>query len=427
VASESPATQALGQASRQLPFAGGIIEKAAGKLTGDLAAKAKEIGASLTENTGLDKAALGNQLRDALETAATNITETSHRAYTGVRGIIDANKPVKTALEPLQNTLADVMARRVEAGETGLGNLQPVANLLQRPEGPSFAGLQRARSRLQKAIDFDARMGGGMEQGDLKQVYGAVTQAMERAVRGAAKGDAEAAVGAWRAADQSFAESMGNMRSLSQALRSPSDEAIVNQVVGMAGEKAGNARRLVQLSQEIGPENMRTLGAHVLDQAGGDAWSAMRFSTTIGKLSDTAKTILFGPARQHVEDLHALSTRWATQEAKFANRSNTGRAALTGGYVAGVAGAALVNPLLAVGKVLAGVGGGITLGMALSSPVTAKAVVQTARAYERMAREPSPAAQNAFYALRRHLINLTAQSFSEPRRPKPSPLGSGQL
>ena len=249
-----------------------------------------------------------------METAASNITETNHNTYAGVRDAIQTSKPIRAALEPIQNTLGDVMARRVEAGETGLGQLQPVANLLQRPGGPSFEGLQRARSRLSKAIDFDARMGGGMEQGDLKQVYGAVTQAMEQAVRGAAKADPEAAVAAWRGADQRFAESMDNMRSLSQALRSPSDEALVNQVVGMAGERAGNARRLVQLSQDIGPENMRMLGAHVLDKAGGSEWSATRFSTAIGQLSDTAKTVLFGPARQQVDDLHALATRWATQE-----------------------------------------------------------------------------------------------------------------
>jgi hypothetical protein len=426
-ASESPAIQAVGQASRQLPLAGGIVEKAATKLTGDLATKAGEIGASLTERTGLDKAALGNQLRDALEGAVGNITEANHSSYAGVRGIVDANKPVKAALEPIQNVLSDVMARRLEAGESGLGQLQPVANLLQRPGGVSFAGLQRARSRISKAIDFDARMGGGMEQGDLKQVYGALTDAMEGAVRGAAKGDPEAAVTAWRTADQNFAESMGNMRSLSQALRSSSDEAIVNQVVGMAGERSGNAKRLVQLSRDIGPENMRMLGAHVLDQAGGAEWSPARFSTAIGKLSDTAKNVLFGPARQQVEDLHALATRWSTQEAKYANRSNTGRAALLGGYGAGVVGAAMSNPLLAVGKVLAGAAGGYTLGQALSSPVTAKVVVQTARAAERVARDPSPAAQNAFNALRRQLINLTVQSRGEPRRQPQFQLAPDQL
>jgi hypothetical protein len=216
---------------------------------------------------------------------------------------------------------------------------------------------------------------------------------------------------------------MDNIRSLSQALRSSSDEAIVNQVAGMAGERSGNAKRLVQLSRDIGPENMRMLGAHVLDQAGGAGeWSAARFSTAIGKLSDTAKSVLFGPARQQVEDLHGIATRWASQEAQFANRSNTGRATLLG-YGAGVVTAAMVNPLLVVGKVLAGVGGGVTLGMVLSQPVTAKAAVRVARAAERLSREDTQAARNAFNASQRIFLTTITSHFGSGRQSSSPPEG----
>ena len=421
VASDSRATQALGQAARQNPLAGGIIEKAADKFTGSLERSAGEISAGLTPARGLDKAGLGEKVRTALESATENISEVNHRAFTSFKNRIEPTKPVKEALEPIQNVLADVVARRQQAGETGLGHLQPVANLLQREGGPSFEGLQRARSRIGKAIDFDARMGGGMEQGDLKQVYGALTEAMERAVRGSAKKDPEAAVSALRAANTAFAESTGNMRSLSQALKSPADEAIVNQVLGMAGEKTGNAKRLIQLQQDIGPENMRMLGSHVLDMAGGPKeWSATRFSTAMDKLSNTAKSVLFGDSRKAVEDLHAIAGRWAEQESKFANRSNTGRAAtLVGGT--GLLSAGLVtHPIATVASAAASAVAGVTLGHLLSRPATARLAVQTARAAERYAIDPILSSRNAFYALQRQLQTAVTREFGNRPATEPS-------
>lgn len=411
VASDSRATQALGQASRQLPFAGGMVEKAADRFTGEMTAAGKRIGASLTEQTGLDKAGVGERLRSAVETAADTLTEETHNTYAGVRKMVEPSKPVREAIEPIQNALSDVMARKVEGGEQGLGHLAPVANLLQRPVGPSFAGLQRARSRLGKAIDFDARMGGGMEQGDLKQVYGALTDAMERAVRGAAKGDPDAAVATWRAADSEFVDTLGNMRSLSKALAAPGDETLVNQVIGMAGEKTGNAKRLVQLQRDVGPEAMQMLGSHVLDQAmgTGETMSAAKFSTAMDKLSNTAKSVLFGPARPAVEDLHAIASRWAEQEAKFANRSNTGRAALTGGMVGSLA----AHPLAFIGKAAAGAVAGVTLGQVLSRPATARAAVQAAKASERLAINPTLSSRNAFYALQRQLQAAVIREFGD--------------
>lgn len=415
VASDSRATQALGQASRQLPFAGGIVERAADTFTGNLTAAGRRISGSLTEQTGLDKAGVGERLRSAVEGAADTLTEANHASYAGVRNMVDQSKPVREALEPIQNVLSDVVARRMEAGETGLGHLQPVVNLLQRPGGPSFAGLQRARSRLGKAIDFDARMGGGMEQGDLKQTYGALTDAMERAVRGAAKVEPEAAVSAWRAADSEFADTLGNMRSLSRALKAPGDEALVNQVITMAGEKTGNAKRLVQLQRDVGPESMQMLGSHVLDQAmgTGETMSAARFSTAMDKLSNTAKSVLFGPSRSAVEDLHAIAARWAEQEAKFANRSNTGRAAMTGAGLGSLISRAVTNPIGAIGHAAAGAVAGVTLGQVLSRPATARAAVQAAKAAERHAINPTLSSRNAFYALQRQLTGAVIREFAD--------------
>lgn len=429
VASDSRATQALGQASRQLPFAGGIVEKAADKFTGDLASKAREISSGLAPGVG-DKAAVGNQLRTTIETAAENLTEVGHRSYAGVRNLIEPSRPVREAVEPIQNILSDVMARRIQAGEDPVGtHLKPIAKLMRRPGGPSFAGLQRARSQLGKAIDFDARMGGGMEQGDLKQTYGAVTDAMERAVRGSAKAEPDAAVSALKAANAEFADNLGDMKSLSQALKSRSDEALVNQVIGMAGEKTGNAKRLVQLQQDIGPENMRMLGAHVMDQAAGagDNWSAARFSTSMDKLSNTAKSVLFGPSRPMVEDLHALASRWAEQEGKFANRSNTGRSALTGAAIGSFASALMAHPFAAIGKIAASAVAGVTLGQVLSRPATARAAVQAAKAAERMSLNPTLSSRNAFFALQRQLTTAIIREFgdrsaTEQSRPAAGPM-----
>lgn len=418
VASDSRATQALGQASRQMPFAGGMVEKAADKLTGELAGKVADVAGSMTAQTGLDRAAVGDRLRGVLGEAVKNVDEVNNAAYRGVREVIDPTKPVKEALAPIQDAFAKILPERMAAGEQGLGKLEPVANLLQLEGGPTFAGLQRARSQLTKAINYDSREG-GFQVGDLKRMRTAITDAMEASVRGAAKADPEAAVGAWKAADETFSTNVEALSSLHRALSSPSDEALLNQVLTMGAEKGGNANRLVALQRQVGSEHMQTLGAHLLEQAGkaGDNWSPAKFVTNMDKLSNTAKSVFFPQTRQQVDDLIAVSARWKDQEARFANKSNTGRAVGSYAFGTAVVGTAMVNPLLAIAKAVGGVAGGLTLGSILTKPATARAAVQLAKAQERVATEGTPAALNAVQALQRRLRNLATAEFGSSALP----------
>jgi hypothetical protein len=272
-----------------------MIEKSVNKFTDALGSKAGEIASDMTANSGLDKAGLGEHLRGVMEKAVENLDEVNHSAYRDFKGLIEPTKPVKEALVPLQDAFSQIMPERLAAGETGIGKLKPVANLLQRPEGVTFDGLQRARSQISKAIKFDSREG-GFEGGDLKRMYGALTDSMATAARSAARTNPDAAVSAWKMADQTFSENVQALSSLGRALKSPADEALLNQVLGMAAEKSGNAKRLVALQQHIGSENMRALGAHVIEQAGkaGEDWSPAKFVTNMDKLSETAKQLFFG-------------------------------------------------------------------------------------------------------------------------------------
>jgi hypothetical protein len=159
VASDSRAVQALGQASRQLP-SGGRDHREGRRQAHDGARQQGRADCGRADgNAGLDKAALGDHLRGVMERAVENIDETNHSAYRGFRDLIDPTKPVKEALAPLQDALSQIMPERMAAGETGVGKLKPVANLLQRPDGVTFDGLQRARSQISKAIRFDSREG----------------------------------------------------------------------------------------------------------------------------------------------------------------------------------------------------------------------------------------------------------------------------
>jgi hypothetical protein len=286
---------------------------------------------------GLDKAQIGEKLRSTFETAATEISEVNHRAYKGMPEVIEPTRPVPEATEPLRTVMSDILSKRMESGVSKLTpELKPIAALMRRQGGASFDGLQRARARLGKAIDFDKRQG-GMEQGDLKQAYGALTDAMERAVRGAAKVEPDAAVAAWKAADANFAESTGNVKSIAQALKAPSDEALVNQVIGLAGEKAGNAKRLIQLQSDIGAQSMQMLGSSCPRPSHGGRGNDERCPVLDrdGQALEHGQSLsCSGQSRSNVEDAACGRRRaWAEQEAKFANRSNTGRAALTGGMI----------------------------------------------------------------------------------------------
>lgn len=408
VTSDSPAIQGLTQAARQIPILGGRVE-------GSLAAtntgleNAVQSGAARLSGTSGTRQAVGSEARQALERGIERLDQASGAAFRNVRNAINPDQAVAIPSSALQS-LNNIIQSRVAAGETGVPvqGFQNAFELLTRPEGASFNGLQRARTEIGKAIKWDAR-NGGFITGDLKQVYGSLSDAMELAVRQTAKGDPEQAVVLLHQANDLFGKVAGETKELSRFL-SGTDERIVDRIISYGSEKAGKGdlAKLNLLRKSVNDTEWDQVAAYALQRLGqnqaGD-FSTAFFIKNYETMAPAAKDIMFGKAgtgtRQWIDDIATVSRRM-NEVARFANTSNTGRAALTGLGLAG-AGYTLSDPLGALENGLKTAAIGVPIVLLLTRPSTAASVARWSKAYSTLVSKPTTAALATFNVASRNL------------------------
>jgi hypothetical protein len=394
LASESKTVQAATQAARQAPIGGGMIEKAADTFLGATEAAVHQTAAMAAGGNASNRAAAGSNLRTAIEGAVDKNRKAQAEPFKALRGHID-----DAALVPITDELAGslnrVMESRVSAGEGALPrDLMPLAELATNPQGANFNGLQRARTTLSERIDFEVSQ--GFEAADLKAMYGAVTRAMESAVMQTAKTTPEAALTKFRAANAEFARRADTNKGLGTVLRSQSDEALADKVIGMASQGGrANIKQLSMLNKEIGHGAFGELGSVVIGQMGTGPSGKFSFDNLVSnwnKLSAEGKALLFRDeaVRGRLDDIMTLATPAKDIQRKYSNSSNTARPVLMGG----LAGHAMVNPISAIGVAF----GGITLGKVLASPVTSQSMVRWAKIADTASTRPTPANVAAFRA-----------------------------
>jgi hypothetical protein len=303
-----------------------------------------------------------------------------------LRDVIDADAPVDVSRH-LTGPLQRIARARMEAGqEVPLPReLLPIQRLAQ-PGGATFNGLQRARSTLQA---FEGQP--GYDTGDLRLMYGALSDALEDAAARTARTNPTSARNHFRAANTRYAELAERNRDIGNLLRTESDERLADRIIGMASDKGGaNIRRFGELREAMGEPAFRELAGlsiNRMGRVGDEAFSPAVFVTNWDKLSPAGRTALFGggdsPIRRSMDDLVALSRRSRDVERRFGNPSGTAR---NTGQMAALAGFT-VDPL----STLATLGGGVVLARALSRPATASSAARWARAYDRAVRQPSAA------------------------------------
>jgi hypothetical protein len=408
VTSDSKAIQGVTQASRQLPIIGGRVENSIAATNQGLE-DAVQSGAARLSGTSGSRQAVGSEARQSLERGIERLDQASNAAFRNVRGVINPDQPTAVPSSVVQS-LDNVIQNRLAAGETGvpIQGLQNAIELLTRPEGASFNGLQRARTEIGKAIKWDAR-NGGFITGDLKQVYGALSDAMESAVRQTAKGNPEDAVALLHQANDLFGRIAGETKELSRFLAN-SDERIVDRIIGYGSEKAGKGdiTKLSLLRKSMDKAEWDQVAAYALQRLGqnqaGD-FSTAFFVKNYEAMSPAAREMFFGKAgtstRQWIDDIATVSRRM-NEAGRFANSSNTGRAALLGLGLGGTA-YTLSDPLGALQDGLKTAAVGVPLVLLLTRPSTAASVARWSSAYENLVRKPTTAALATFSVASRNL------------------------
>jgi hypothetical protein len=392
-ATESKAVQAMAQAGKQSPFGGPAIERAAENFIEGTKSAVERTASKAAGGGPVERSVVGGAARSAIQEAIDKGDEASSAAYSSVRKAVDQTMPVNVS-DILTPALTRIQAVRAAAGETSElgGHLGSVVELAGRP-GVTFDGLQRARSQLGRAIQWDKR-NGGMAAGDLKQAYGAMTQALETTVQATAKGKPQQALALFKAADNRFAKTMATNKEMSTVLRG-SDEAVVDKILTLASEKGGaNAQRLAMLKREMGEEAFGQVSGLAIQRMGlnqAGEFTGDMFVRNFGRISENGKALLFGPkgseVRSAVEDLAQITARMKEVQ-KYANHSNTGRSLATGFFGAG----AFADPISAM---TAAVGASVA-GRIVSKPATAKAAARWAKTYETAVRKPTASSAKVF-------------------------------
>jgi hypothetical protein len=402
VVSDSGAVQGLTQASRQLPLLGNRIDDALTATNTGLEEAVNKSAAQLSGTSG-SRDAVGAAARASLERAIDKADQRADAAFTSVRRAINPDAEVQVAGNVVQD-LDKIVQNRLASGGTGvpIEGLQNAVELLTRPQGATFNGLQRARSEVGKAIKWDAR-NGGFITGDLKQAYGALSDAMEDAVYKTAKGNPNDALNLLNKANTLFGKVTGETKELSRFMANGSDERIVDRIISYASDRAGRGdiAKLNLLRRSMDPAEWQQVSAMALQRMGQNSagdFSPAFFVKNYQTMSSAAKDSMFGKAgggvRQAIDDIAMVSKRM-NDVGKSANFSNTGRATLAG---LGLAGASYTfsDPLGAAETALKTAAIGVPVVALLSRPATASSMAKWSKAYEYLVTKPSNGALAGF-------------------------------
>ena len=412
VASDDLGTQALTQGARAIPLIGGKIDEA-------VDASVRKLGKAVDDASGRLAGVRGTQeevgaaARKSLEKASDALESRADGAFKKLRNAIDPGQAVQAPQKALDEINA-IVESRVAAGDTGipLEGLNKAVELLTRPEGATFNGLQRARTELAKAIKFDVRQGGGFLQGDLKRAFGAITDAMEDAVRATAKGSPDDAVKQLEVANKQFASVLGETQEIAKFLARGSDERLVEKIISFGSNK-GDGKRLDALVRSLGPDERGQIGGFVLERLGKNQageFSPAFFVKNYNNMSDRAKGLMFGPAgtgtRQSVDDIMTVANRFK-QVDRFRNFSNTGRAAAT---VLGIGSAGgFVDPVEALDAALKIAAVGVPLVAVLSGKASAASMGRWSRAYQSVLSNPTGKTAATFRIATRNLASTIGE------------------
>jgi len=407
VATDNMAVQRTAATARNVPLAGDPLIKSAERTLEQLGTKADEVAAGYGGGTveGAGEAAGGaikNWITGESKTKATQL-------YDRVDNLVD-----QQSMTPLVNTrgvAAEIAAERA-AAHLPSGKAVDVISEAAGAEGLTYQGIKTLRTKVGEAMDSGI-LPEGMSGGDLKRIYGALTDDLRSSVlvSGGPKAVAE-----FDRANRYYKLVSDRRESLAKIVGEKGDvpvEKVFDRLRAMATStgRADHAK-LAQARKTIGAEDWNEFASGVAGRLGRDVegnFSPARFITDYEKLSEAGKTLLFksggkGELAQHLDDIAKVSSRFKELQ-KFANPSGTSQQILGGGIGAGIVVPLLAGDVVTPLKVAGTVLGARTLSYALSRPATAASLVKLSRAQEALTRNPSPARVAAYATAARNLLS----------------------
>jgi len=387
IASDSTAIQRSAQGVRNVPFAGEPMVRATTEMVEGLGRAADDVTGALGSG---DRLSAGNAASTAIKDWITGGSrKLVNRAYDDVEKAIAPN--VVTPLDATRKVAADIMASRsnsmIQGESRALAEITPALQ----SQGLNYAGIKGLRTRIGEMLD-NGILPDGMSGGELKRIYGALSDDLKSAAEraGGARG-----LALFERANRLNAAVAGRRESLAKIVGVNGDapaEAVFDKLLRYAGQKGGaDMQRLAQARRAIG-DDWGEISSAVVSRLGRDAegqFSPQRFVTDWGKLSEAGKSVLFSDRahRQALDDIYKVSSRAAENFRKFGNPSGTAQNVTWAGVGAGM----LAAPVTTISSVI----GGNVASRVLAQPASAKSMANLSRVASLAARYPGAGAAKA--------------------------------
>lgn len=328
-------------------------------------------------------------------------------AYDQVGNLVD--KSATSPLEQTQGAIADITARRLASGESDPGKaVQAVLGGATRPGGLTYEGIKDLRTRVGELLDTGV-FPEGMSQGELRRIYGGLSDDLKTAVQNTGGPDALAAFEKANSLNKVVEGWKDHIEKvLGPAMRS--GEGVTDAIIRMAGTGGSADAKSLAMARAAVPEdawrNVASTAISRLGQSRNGTWSPNMFVSDYAQLSDRGKALLFGGLDNnltpYLDDIAKVSQKFV-DAGKLANPSGTaGHNALytmMGAAGVGLLHGSMVEPMAAVSTVL-----GVNLtARALATPATVANMSRWAKAYEAAASNSTPASLGALNSASRSL------------------------
>jgi hypothetical protein len=404
VTTDNMAVQRTAAGLRNVPIAGDPIVQASRRAQGQLndAANrvADDLGATSREEAG------NTALTAMREWTTTESREITKRAYDAVDAAI-TQPGALTPLQATQGVVSNILTRRTNAALPGNGQaVDFIAEAVMRPGGLNYEGVKQLRTAVGEMMR-PGMLPQGMSDGEVRAIYGALSDDLRNAVRNSGGARAEQLFNRANRTNQLVQERRDEFARIIGKDGSAPAEQVLDRLLQMASDKAGgNLQRLVQARRVMDPAEWQEVSGTLISRLGRDAegnFTPDRFVTAWGNLSDQGRNILFGGAggsRQALDDIATISSRFK-QLNQFSNPSGT---AQNVGF-AGIGAGTFADPVSAATIVLSG----RVMSSVLASPSTASSMARWARTYEIAARRPSAASVAALQSASRNFANTIGE------------------
>lgn len=397
VASDRPTVRQAGKLVQAVPGGGTPMRRASQNAIDDLGAARTAVqdsagAGSVTTAADTVTAGIARMTEGPESILARRISE----KYQRVEKIVD---PAATApLNEVAKIATTILAERKNAGIPGVSPaVKMVEEAASRPGGLNYAGVSKLRQHVGELLgNKPALTAAGVNEAELKRVYGALTADLKSVVK-TAGGDK--ALRAWEQADRAALKISAIRQKLASVVDTKGGEgAIFSRLEGMAGVSGrADVRGLAKVRAALGKDDWDEVASAMVGRLGEgpDGFSPERFVSGWAKLSDDAKRILFetgkdGVAlRRSLDDIAAVSARMKSLR-EFANPSGTGQTVIGGALGAGGLVGFMFEPTLFLGSV-GSILGARVLSNILAKPQGAAPLATLAGAYRLFALKPTAA------------------------------------